>query len=187
MGWTRQNTGNCDLTILIASLFSLCRLRNTTQVRSGTADKSKWPVFLQNASGNLTAPPPPTPLLFITVSQVISWHIKIDLKQIYCSFSGTQKIQNDFFKFCYYLWGQHCWWTETNIFGNDFFVFDKFPLTSTVLLLSLPYRCSGVPGYACCVDRLRQNVGLQTWIWRHKQRISSNNDHHTPLLNTRIW
>jgi len=24
-------------------------------------------------------------------------------------------------------------------------------------------------------------------LWRHKQRISSNNDHHTPLLNTRIW
>jgi len=32
--------------------------------------------------------------LFITVSEVISWFIKIDLKQIYCSFSGTQKIQN---------------------------------------------------------------------------------------------
>ena len=24
-------------------------------------------------------------------------------------------------------------------------------------------------------------------LWHHKQRISSNNDHHTPLLNTRIW
>ena len=24
-------------------------------------------------------------------------------------------------------------------------------------------------------------------LWRHKQRISSNNDHHTQLLNTRIW
>jgi len=44
---------NCDLTILIVSLFSLCRLRNTTRLRVGTADKSKWPVFLQNASGNL--------------------------------------------------------------------------------------------------------------------------------------
>jgi len=43
---------NCGLTILIVSLFILCRLRNTTQLRSGTADKSKWPVFLQNASGN---------------------------------------------------------------------------------------------------------------------------------------
>jgi len=45
------------------------------------------------------APPPPTPLLFITVSQVISWFIKIDLKQIYWSYSGTQKIQNDFLSF----------------------------------------------------------------------------------------
>jgi len=30
-----------------------------------------------------------------------------------------------------------------------------------------PYRCSGVPEYACCANKLRQNVGLQTWIWRH--------------------
>jgi len=45
---------NCGLTILIVSLFSQCRLRNTTQLRSGTVDKSKWPVFLQNASGNPT-------------------------------------------------------------------------------------------------------------------------------------
>jgi len=24
-------------------------------------------------------------------------------------------------------------------------------------------------------------------LWLHIQRISSNNDHHTPLRNTRIW
>jgi len=24
-------------------------------------------------------------------------------------------------------------------------------------------------------------------MWRHKQRISSNSDHQTPLLNTRLW
>ena len=47
-----QGNYNCGLTILIVFLFSLCRLRNTTQLRSGTVDKSKWPVFLQNASGN---------------------------------------------------------------------------------------------------------------------------------------
>jgi len=45
------------------------------------------------------APPPPTPVLFITVSQGISWFIKIDLKQIYCRYSGTQEIQNDFLLF----------------------------------------------------------------------------------------
>jgi len=43
---------NCGLTILIVSLFSLCRLRIRTQLRFGTVDKSNWPVFLQNASGN---------------------------------------------------------------------------------------------------------------------------------------
>jgi len=30
---------NCGLTMLIVSLFSLCRLRNTTQLRPGTVDK----------------------------------------------------------------------------------------------------------------------------------------------------
>ena len=62
--------------------------------------------------------------------------------------------------------------------GKDFFVFCKFPLFSTLLLLTLPYRCSCVPEYACCVNELRHKVGLQTWIWvilrRHMQRISSN-------------
>jgi len=28
-------------------------------------------------------------------------------------------------------------------------------------------RCSGVPEYAYCVNKLSQNVGLQTWIPRH--------------------
>jgi len=26
----------------------------------------------------------------------------------------------------------------------------------------LRYRCSCVPEYACCVNKLRQNIGLQT-------------------------
>jgi len=55
------------------------------------------PDFQQiNTFGGGLASPPATTLLFITVSQVISWFIKIDLKQIYCSYSGTQKIPNDF-------------------------------------------------------------------------------------------
>jgi len=29
---------NCGLTLLIVSLFSLCRLRNTTRLRSGTVN-----------------------------------------------------------------------------------------------------------------------------------------------------
>jgi len=43
---------NCGIEILIVSLCSLCDLRITTQLRSGTVEKSKWPVILQNASGN---------------------------------------------------------------------------------------------------------------------------------------
>jgi len=31
------------------------------------------------------------------------------------------------------------------------------------------------------------NVIYDVILWRYKQRISSNNDHHAPLLNTKIW
>jgi len=40
---------SCDLAIMIVSLFCLCRLRNATQLRSGTVDKMAG---IQNASGN---------------------------------------------------------------------------------------------------------------------------------------
>jgi len=43
---------NCGITILFVSLFSLRRLRITVELWSGAVDKMKWPVFLQNASGN---------------------------------------------------------------------------------------------------------------------------------------
>jgi len=46
--------------------------------------------------------------------------------------------------------------------GKDIFVFYKFPLLSALLLFTLPYRCSGVPEHVCCVNKLCQNVGLQT-------------------------
>ena len=51
---------------------------------------------------------------------------------------APRKFRMIFYNFCYYFWGQHCWWTETNIIGNDFFY--MFALPSTVLLLPLPYR-----------------------------------------------
>jgi len=41
--------------------------------------------------------------LFITVSLVTSWFIKIDLKQIYCSYSRTQKIQKGFLYFLLFV------------------------------------------------------------------------------------
>jgi len=36
---------------------------------------------------------------FITASWVISWFIKIDLKNIYCNYSCNKKIQNVFYYF----------------------------------------------------------------------------------------
>jgi len=52
-----------------------------------------------------------------------------------------------------------------------------------------PNCCIAPP--VLCVNKLRQNLGCKpeydVILWRHKHRISSNNDHHTPLLNTRLW
>jgi len=41
-----------------------------------------------------------------------------------------------------------------------------------------------VEEYAYYVNKLRQNVGLETWIWRHKERTPNTNDHHMPLIET---
>ena len=37
-----------------------------------------------------------------------------------------------------------------------------------------------VEEYAYCVNKLRQNVGWETWIWRHTQWTPNTNNHHTP-------
>jgi len=42
-----------------------------------------------------------------------------------------------------YFWGHDCCWRKTSIIDNDFFVFHKFALPST-LLLPPALRCSGV-------------------------------------------
>jgi len=65
----------------------------------------------------------------------------------------------------------------------------KGPLVETGLL---PYRCPGVPEYAVVLSTnfaktLVCKREYDVILWRHKQRITSNNDHHTPLLNNRIW
>ena len=76
-----------------------------------------------------------------------------------------RKLRMIFYNFCYYFWGQHCWWKETITVGNDFlfFISSHCPHLFTT---HLPYRGSGVPEYSCRVVKLPQNVGLQTQIWR---------------------
>ena len=47
----------------------------------------------------------------ITASWVVWWFVKIDWNQIHCSFRARRKFRI-LYNFCYYFWGQHCWWTE---------------------------------------------------------------------------
>ena len=44
-----------------------------------------------------------------------------------------------------------------------------------------------VDEYAYYVNKLGQNVGLETWMWRHKQPTPNTNDHHVPLNETPPW
>jgi len=58
-----------------------------------------------------------------------------------------------FYNLCHYFWGQHCWLTETNI---------QVSIALNCVTAPLPYRCSGVPKYACCVNKLSQNIGCKS-------------------------
>jgi len=82
---------------------------------------------------------------FITVSWLISWFDKIELKQIYCSYSHNKKIRNGFQSFLLLFFRSILLMNRNKNIGNDLLVFYKFPFPSTFLLLPLPYRCSGVP------------------------------------------
>jgi len=71
-----------------------------------------------------------------------------------------------FYIFCFYFWGHHCWWTDTNIIGNDVLFFVSFHCHQ--LFYCPHYRCSGVSG----CDVFAQSCFFQTclvadWLnWR---------------------
>ena len=117
--------------------------------------------------------------LFITVSLVISWFIKIDLKQIYCSYLDTQKIQNDFLQFLLLFLRSTLLIKETNIICNVFFLFLK-----SFHCPQLHY-CSPCPTAAPAslnmhvvstnfAKTLVWNRECEVILWCHKQRKSSN-------------
>jgi len=43
-----------------------------------------------------------------------------------------------------------------------------------------------VEEHASCVNKLGQNIGLETWIWRHKERTPNTNNYHMPEWNCPI-
>jgi len=82
---------------------------------------------------------------FITVLRVISWFIKIELKQIYCSYLRNKKIQHGCLSFLLLFLRSTLFLNRNKNISNDLLVFCNFPFPSTFLLLSLLYRCFGVP------------------------------------------
>jgi len=83
--------------------------------------------------------------LFITVLQVISWFINIELKQIYCSYSRHKTIQHGCLSFLLLFLRSTLLLNRNKNIGNDLLIFYNFPFPSTFLLPALPYRCFGVP------------------------------------------
>jgi len=116
--------------------------------------------------------------LFITVSLAISWFIKTNLKNFIVAIRSTRIFRMVFYNFCYYFWGQRCWGIETNMIGNVFFVFYKFPLPSALLLLPCPTAApASMKIYAVSTNFPKTLVcskrEYEVILWRHKQRIFS--------------
>jgi len=59
---------------------------------------------------------------------------KVQLKQIYCSYSRIHNIQNVFLHSLLVFWGQHCCWTETSILVKNLLFFYKYAFPSILLL-----------------------------------------------------
>jgi len=68
---------------------------------------------------------------FITVSWVISWFSKIELKEIYRSYSRNKKIPNGFQSFLVLSLRSILLLNRNKKIGNDLLVFYKFPFPST--------------------------------------------------------
>jgi len=68
---------------------------------------------------------------FITILWVISWFVKIELKQIYCSFSRNKNIQDSCLWFLLLFLKSILLLNRNKNIGNDLFVFHKFPFPST--------------------------------------------------------
>ena len=95
---------------------------------------------------------------FIAESQRIAWFFKINLKQIYCSYSRTHKIQNGFLQFLLSFLRQKILLLKTSTVGNDFCF-----LQVSIALHSFPSPCpSAVP--ASLFTRNTKH-GFNSWKW----------------------
>jgi len=119
--------------ILASNAARQCKLNSSIlcEKKQGRRRAGKWrghfPLALSKGGGGA---------FFITVLWLISWFGKIELKQIYCSYSPYKKVRMVFNHFCYYVWGQYCCWTETKILVTICLFFLSFDFSQ--LLYSSP-------------------------------------------------
>jgi len=98
---------------------------------------------------------------------------------------------------CKLLWRSHVFYSTVNaqpvifavmnccVVGSSFFSSDILAWSADSLHPVQWHKISWVrvDQYAYYAKKRRQNVGLETYdikLWRHKQRTSNKNDHHTP-------
>jgi len=76
-----------------------------------------------------------------------------------------------------------CCVAELSLFSSDVLTWSADSLYSVQWHIN--QREVRVEEHVSCVNQFRENVGLETWIWRqswrHKQRTPNTNDHHIPL------
>ena len=103
---------------------------------------------------------------FITVLWVISWFIKIDLKQIYCSCSRNKKIENGFQPFLLLFLRSIFLLNKNKNIGNDLLVFYKFFFAQlytaphTLLLFWRAWKEARVKKKHCC----QQSANFETSV-----------------------
>jgi len=64
-----------------------------------------------------------------------------------------------FYNFCYYIWGQHCCWTEQAYWWIIFCFFRKFAFPSTLLL---PSCVKAVPTTTCILFNSTYKLSIST-------------------------
>ena len=76
--------------------------------------------------------------LFMIISLVISWFINTELKQIYCSYSRSEKIRRAFYNFCYFFEVTAVAKLKQALIGNNFLLFISFHCSQL-------YHCAPCP------------------------------------------
>jgi len=131
-GISASNAARQLLLIAVSQIVLYC-VKRSKNAGKQESDTDISPVLSKGGGG----------AFFITVLWVISWFIKIELKQILLQLLAQQENSEWFSIISVIILRSILLLNRNKNIGNDLLVFYKFPFPSTFILLPLPYRFSG--------------------------------------------